>query len=36
MPAANLPFGDGFNRTYKHGDDLGVVYDIGITTLMAI
>jgi len=31
--AINLPFGDGFNPTQRHGDDLGMIYGIGFTTL---
>jgi hypothetical protein len=27
--------GDGLQTTHKHGDDLGIVCDIGFTTLIA-
>ena len=34
--ASNKPTmtGDGWNPTYKNGDDLGIVYGIGCTTLL--
>jgi hypothetical protein len=32
LNAIHLPFGDGFNRTNKNDDDLGMVYEIGVST----
>jgi len=31
LNAIHLPFGDGFNRTNKNDDDLGMVYEIGVS-----
>jgi hypothetical protein len=33
LAAINLAFGEGWNPTHKNGDDLGMVYGVGFTTL---